>query len=53
MRALCIMLLGCCGAAQAAPPSLESIFPAGGQVGTQIEVKVAGKGLENGRVILS
>ena len=48
MRALFIMLLGCCGAAQAAPPSLESIFPAGGQVGTQIEVKVAGKGLENG-----
>jgi hypothetical protein len=46
MRALFMMLLGCCGAAQAAPPSFESIFPAGGQVGTQIEVKVAGKGLD-------
>jgi hypothetical protein len=46
MRALFMMLLGCCGAAQAAPPSFESIFPAGGQVGTQTEVKFGGKGLE-------
>lgn len=46
MRAVFIMLLWHCCAAQAAPPNFESIFPAGGQVGSQIEVKVAGKGLE-------
>lgn len=46
MRALFMMLLGCCGAARAASPNFESIFPAGGKAGTQIEVKVAGKGLE-------
>ena len=32
----------------AAPPALENIFPAGGQVGTRVECVVAGKGLESG-----
>ncbi|MFN0074907.1 MAG: hypothetical protein ACKVY0_00360 [Prosthecobacter sp.] len=33
-------------AAHAAPPGFESIFPAGGSVGSRVEVKVAGAGLE-------
>ncbi|MDZ4405881.1 PPC domain-containing protein [Prosthecobacter sp.] len=30
----------------AAPPGFENIFPAGGQIGARVEVKVAGAGLE-------
>lgn len=32
--------------AHAAPPGLESIFPAGGKIGTTFEINVAGAGLE-------
>ena len=32
----------------AAPPALENIFPAGGQVGTRVECAITGKGLESG-----
>lgn len=32
----------------AAPPGFESLFPAGGQVGTRVEATVSGKGLEKG-----
>jgi len=32
---------------RAAPPGFESIFPAGGQIGTRVECTVAGKGLES------
>ncbi len=32
----------------AAPPGFEHVFPAGGSVGSRVEVKVAGSGLEKG-----
>ncbi len=39
-----VLMLGT--AAQAAPPGFESIFPAGGQAGSRVEVRVAGAGLD-------
>lgn len=32
--------------ALAAPPAFDSLFPAGGQIGTKVEAKAVGKGLE-------
>jgi len=37
--------------ARAAPPGFESIFPAGGQIGTRVECTVAGKGLEGSSLL--
>lgn len=39
------------GAACAAAPGFESIFPAGGQIGTRVECTVAGKGLEGSSLL--
>ncbi|MBL9130099.1 MAG: hypothetical protein JNG86_02800 [Verrucomicrobiaceae bacterium] len=44
MRALA--WLGLATAVSAAPPALESFSPAGGQIGTKVEMMVAGKGLD-------
>jgi hypothetical protein len=35
-------------ASHAAPPGFDSLFPAGGQIGTRVEATVSGKGLEKG-----
>ena len=41
-----VLLLASITSAVAAPPGFESLFPAGGQVGTRVETLVSGKGLE-------
>lgn len=46
-----LLCLSAAGLVSAAPPGLESIFPAGGQPGTRVECTVAGKGLETGAPI--
>jgi hypothetical protein len=43
-----ILGLGSMSSAAAAPPAFDTIFPAGGQVGTRVECTLAGKGLESG-----
>lgn len=42
-------LLG--SASIAAQPGFESVFPAGGQIGSRVEVNVSGKGLEKGTIL--
>ena len=37
--------------ASAVPPGLENLVPAGGQVGSKVELTVAGKGLESGKPV--
>ncbi len=41
-----LLMLACVPAAQAAPPGFDSLFPAGGKAGGEVEVKAAGAGLE-------
>ncbi len=43
---LSLFLLILSSTLQAAPPGFENIFPAGGQIGTQVDVQVAGAGLD-------
>ncbi len=43
-----LMAMTCSVVVQAAPPGFDSLFPAGGKAGSQVEVKAAGTGRDKG-----
>ena len=49
---LAVLLLSSTVSAQLPNPALDFIFPAGGQIGTTLEVEVAGRDLDEGRQLI-